>query len=109
MDRAIDFYVRQLGLHLRTRIGGEWAEIDAGRGLIIGLHPARPPETVRAGTVGAINIELSVTKPLEQVIDELTARDVKFATSIQEYPAVRLLSTFDPDNNVILLAQILNS
>jgi hypothetical protein len=49
MDRAVAFYTEALGLPLRTRIGGEWAEIDAGDGLVIGLHPARPPETPPPG------------------------------------------------------------
>src|SRR5262245_43850776 len=108
MDRAIDCYTRQLGLQLRTRIKGERAEIDAGRGLVIGLHPARPPETVLPGTAGAIDIELAVTKPLEDVVAELTARGVKFGTDIQSYPAVRLISALDPDGNTILLAQVLH-
>jgi len=108
MDHAIDFYVTRLGLELRNRIGGEWAEIDAGRGLTIGLHPARPPETVAAGTIGAINIELAVTKPLEEIVAELSARGVRFATPIQNYPAVRLVSAVDPDGNSILLAQVLH-
>jgi hypothetical protein len=35
-------------------------EIDAGDGFVIGLHPARPPETPEPGTPGVINIELRV-------------------------------------------------
>jgi predicted enzyme related to lactoylglutathione lyase len=109
MERAIEFYSGPLGLPLRTRVGSDWAELDAGRGLVIGLHPARPPATPKAGTTGAINIELAVTRPLNQVVDALIARGVPFAGPIQEYENVRLASLSDPDGNAILLAQVLNA
>lgn len=110
MDRAIEFYTKKLGLILRTRMkDNSWAEIEAGLGLIIGLHPANPPTTVPAGTVGAINIELAVTKPLEEVQTELATRGVGFRTPIATYPAVRLASIRDPDDNTILLSQALKS
>jgi catechol 2,3-dioxygenase-like lactoylglutathione lyase family enzyme len=108
LDHAIDFYTSALGLPLRTRIGDEWAEIDAGRGLVIGLHPARVPSTPAPGTVGAINIELAVTEPIETVVAALTARGVK-VDPIQSYENVRLATFYDPDGNPLLLAQQLNS
>lgn len=109
MDRAVAFYTEALGLPLRTRIGGEWAEIDAGDGLVIGLHPARPPETPPPGAAGAINIELRVTKPLEEVVADLGARGVTFNGPILSYENVRLASLSDPDGNALLLAQVLHT
>ncbi|HZG52282.1 MAG TPA: VOC family protein [Pyrinomonadaceae bacterium] len=109
MDRSVTFYTEALGLPLRTRIGGEWAEIDAGDGLIIGLHPARPPETPMPGTAGAINIELRVTKPLEEVVADLKGRGVTFNGPIVNYENVRLVSLSDPDGNALLLAQVLHT
>lgn len=109
MDRAVAFYVESLGLALRTRINDEWAELDAGNGLIIGLHPAQPPRTLPAGTRGAINIELRVTKPLEEVVAGLEAAGVHFNGPIVSYPNVRLASLSDPDQNELLLAQVLHS
>ena len=38
MDVSIRFYTETLGLALRMRAGDDWAEIDAGPGLVIGLH-----------------------------------------------------------------------
>lgn len=108
IDRAIPFYIEQLGLRLKTRIGDEWAEIDANEGLIIGLHPARPPQTVKPGTAGAVNIELRVTGPLEDVVATIKARGVTTFSAIQDYENVRLVSVSDPDGNVILLAQVLH-
>jgi catechol 2,3-dioxygenase-like lactoylglutathione lyase family enzyme len=109
MDRAVAFYTEALGLPLKTRIGGEWAEIDAGDGLIIGLHPARPPETPPPGAAGAINIEFRVTKPLEEVVAELEGRGVTFNGAILNYENVRLASLSDPDGNALLLAQVLHT
>ena len=39
LDAAVGFYTEALGLRLAMRLGGEWAAIDAGGGLIIGLEP----------------------------------------------------------------------
>jgi predicted enzyme related to lactoylglutathione lyase len=108
LDRAVPFYTERLGLRLKTRIGDEWAEVDAGEGLIIGLHPARPPQTVEAGTAGAINIELRVSGRLEDTIAAIKARGVTTFGEIQSYDNVRLVSVADPDGNVILLAQVLH-
>ena len=109
MDRAVAFYTDAVGLKLRNRVGTTWAELDAGKGLIIGLHPASPPDTAAAGTQGAINIELAVTEPLEVVIEALTQRGVEFTGPIKEYEAVRIASFYDPDRNVIVLGQVLHS
>ena len=108
MDRSVRFYVESLGLTLKVRIADEWAEIDAGDGLIIGLHPANPG-SVPVGSRGAINIELKVMLPLEQVVEALASRGVKFDGAILNYENVRLITLLDPDANAILLAQILNT
>ncbi len=109
LDRAVAFWTDAVGLKLRNRVGTTWAEIDAGDGLIIGLHVAAPPDTVEAGTRGAINIELAVNEPMEVVIEALTERGVQFNGPILEYEAVRIASLSDPDGNVIVLGQVLIS
>ena len=108
MDRSVKFYTEGLGLALRARAGETWAELDAGAGLTIGLHPGEVPRTVAPGTIGAINIELRVTTALEEVVDALKARGVSFNGDILDYDNVRLASLSDPDGNVILLAQVLH-
>ncbi len=40
MDRAVTFYTEVLGLRLISRHGDDWASVDAGKGLTLGLHPA---------------------------------------------------------------------
>jgi hypothetical protein len=92
-----------------VRVGTEWAEIDAGDGLVIGLHLARPPETVAAGTRGAINIELKATRSLDDIAAELKAKGAAFKGVILSYPAVRIATLLDPDQNEILIGQVLDT
>ena len=89
-----------------TRIGNEWAEIDAGKGLVIGLHPAHEG-TAKPGDVGAINIELAVTKPLEDVVADIVKAKATVGP-IANWPDVRLVAVEDPDRNAIMLAQVLH-
>jgi hypothetical protein len=72
------------------------------------LHPARPPETPKPGTIGAINIELAATKPLADVVALLEGRGVRFNGPIESYENVRLASLAGPDGNAILLAEVLH-
>ncbi|RWD01458.1 MAG: VOC family protein [Mesorhizobium sp.] len=109
IDRAVEFYTTKLGFPLKARVGTEWAEIDAGKGLVLGIHRVRVGETVAAGTRGAINIELAVTRSLDEVVPELERRGVVFKGEILNYPAVRIATVLDPDNNEILLGQVLDT
>lgn len=112
MDRAVRFYTETLGLRLKVRIANEWAELDAGEGLVVGLHPANAPNSA-AGTRGAINLELKVTGKLDDVVKVLQSRGVRFdgapQAPIQNYENVRLATLLDPDDNAIVIAQILHS
>jgi predicted enzyme related to lactoylglutathione lyase len=107
MDRAVAFYQDVLGLALRTRIGDEWAELEAGPGLTIGLHLARPPETATAGTPGAINVELQVAGTMEEAVSQLDARGAAIEGEIANFEHVRIATVRDPDGNAILLAEVL--
>ena len=42
MDNAIRFYTEALGLELTNRFGNHWATVQAGKTLVIGLHPWNP-------------------------------------------------------------------
>src|SRR5262245_36465325 len=109
MDLAIRFYTETLGLRLITRIDDEWAELDAGNGMVVGLHPANPPTTATPGTSGAINVEFRVDDSLEVVVDLLSKRGVRFNGPIASYEHVRLASFVDPDGNALLLAETVPS
>lgn len=105
MDRAVKFYSEAMGLTLRSRIGNEWAELVTANGVVIGLHPAQPPATVKPGTAGAINIEFQVASDLESAIASLKRHGVPFVFQIQNYEHVRLITCSDPDGNKLFLAQ----
>lgn len=77
MDRAVAFYVDQLGLKLAQRFGNHWAEIRAGETLVIGLHP-KSDKAPAPGTRGAMSIGLMVDEPIDQVVERLGANGVQF-------------------------------
>ena len=104
MSRAVEFYTKVLGMKLRMRAGDHWAEVQAGD-LIIGLHPAGP-ESPKPGTPGAVQIGLTVTKPLDEAVDELTRRGVAFHGPVVDDEQVRLAFFADPDGNVSYLCEI---
>src|SRR5262249_25063037 len=58
IDRAVAFYVNQLGLKLSQRFGNHWAEVRVGDTLVIGLHP-KSDKGPAPGTSGAMSIGLS--------------------------------------------------
>lgn len=103
---SIQFYTATLGLALRMRAGNDWAEIDAGPGLMIGLHPATP-HTPAPGTRGSLAIGFNVTEPIEVVVKKLTTRGVHFHGPIIDDEHVRLAFFADPDANSLYLAQVL--
>ena len=47
------------------------------------------------------------TRPMDDIVAELKTRGVTFKGNILNYPAVRIATLLDPDNNEILLSQVL--
>jgi len=110
VERALEFYRDVLGLKLTYQAGPHYAEVDAGKGFSIGLHPpspmAKPP-----GTLGSIQLGFTVAQPIEQVVKQLQARGVKFRKSsaggtIEDDSAVRLAFFTDPDGNELYLCEV---
>jgi predicted enzyme related to lactoylglutathione lyase len=102
MDDAVRFYTEALGLPLRMRAGNHWAEVVAGKDLVIGLHPARPGRD--PGSCGAIQIGLLVDAPLEAALDTLRSRGVKVDAAIRDAgPGMRFGTIEDMDGNGIYL------
>jgi catechol 2,3-dioxygenase-like lactoylglutathione lyase family enzyme len=111
VERAIAFYTHTLGFRVLYQAGEHFAMIDAGNGLQIGLHP--PAKNAGApGTRGSIQVGLSVTRPIEDVVRELQARGVTFDTrpgngqSIVDDGAVKLAFFTDPDGNDLYLCEV---
>jgi len=106
MDRAVDFYTKTLGLPLAGRWGDEYAGIDLGKGIAIGLHPVRSPHSPPPGSAGSIQIGFAVDRPLEDVVQDLQSRGVIFRGPIVDDVQVRLAFFGDPDGNALYLAEV---
>jgi len=107
INASIRFYTTTLGLELRMRAGDHWAEINAGPGLIIGLHPAEA-HSPKPGTRGSVSIGFNVDEPLEDVVSQLKKKGVAFSGPIVEDEHVRLAFFNDPDGNPVYLSQVLH-
>ncbi|WP_211876965.1 VOC family protein [Pseudarthrobacter albicanus] len=104
MDRSVLFYTEVLGLGLAFRAGDHWASIDAGDGMVLGLHPAGAGSPV-PGTAGAVTVGLGVDEPIEGVVSTLEGRGVVFHGSRAEAGGLRLAFFTDPDGNELYLAE----
>jgi catechol 2,3-dioxygenase-like lactoylglutathione lyase family enzyme len=103
MDASVRFYTEVLGLKLTNRFGDHWATVDAGRGLILGLHPASPKYPA-PGTRGSTLIGLEIDEPIQTVVDRLQGRGVRFLGQvIKDAGAGSFVHLEDPDGNFIYL------
>lgn len=106
MDQAVQFYTETLGCTLTRRVANEWAEVDAGGGFAIGLHPHHGnPHTPPPGARGSISIGFEVDQPLDGVVEKLKSRGVKFHGPILNDDPVRLAFFSDPDGNALYLCE----
>ena len=106
INASIEFYTNALGLALRMRAEDHWAEIDAGGGMVIGLHPASE-HGPKPGTRGSLSIGLGVTGSVNDAIETLSGRGVLFEGPVQDDGNVRLAFFSDPDGNPLYLAEVL--
>src|SRR5580692_11144917 len=81
MDASIQFYTVVLGLKLTNRFGNDWATIDAGKGLTIGLHPASPKYPA-PGTKGSMMIGLEIDEAIDGVVARLNDKGARVKGSI---------------------------
>src|ERR1700733_158096 len=105
MDRAVQFYVEVLGLKLTNRFGDNWATVEAGKGLTIGLHPASPKHPA-PGTKGAIMLGLEIDEPIEAAVARLEQKGVRMKGSSIQSEAGNFAHLEDPDGNEIYLWEV---
>src|SRR2546423_11093504 len=89
MQRAVEFYRDTVGLDVVFRAGDHWAELDAGGGLRLGLHPASARSPV-PGTPGGITVGLAVDEPIAQVVAALEQRGVTVHGPVIDEPGLAL-------------------
>jgi len=110
MDRAVDFYVNQLGLKLGQRFDNHWAEIHVGQTLVIGLHP-KSDKAPAPGTAGAMSIGLTIDEPIEEAVKRLSAKGVQFQGPItrDQKGGLAFAGFGDPDGNPLYLCEVAKS
>ncbi len=104
MDNAVRFYTETLGLRLTNRFGDNWATVDAGKGLTIGLHPASAKYPA-PGTKGGMMLGLEIGIPIEKAIARLNERGVKVGGIVRDFPG-NFTHFEDPDGNPIYLWEL---
>jgi predicted enzyme related to lactoylglutathione lyase len=105
MDSAVQFYTEVLGLKLTNRFGNDWATVDAGKGLTIGLHPASPKYPA-PGTKGAIVLGLEIDESIESALAHLTKKGVRINGTVVRGEAGNFAHLEDPDGNDIYLWEV---
>jgi uncharacterized protein (TIGR00369 family) len=96
-DRAISFYTETLGLKLIVRFGDEWACMDAGEGMLIGLIPCSE------GQPTGISVGLCASEQFDSAVENLCQWGITIDPQTEAGGAVRLAHFADPDGNPLYL------
>jgi uncharacterized protein (TIGR00369 family) len=96
-DRAISFYTETLGLKLIVRFGDEWACMEAGEGIFIGLTPCSE------GQETGMSVGLCVAEQFDSAVENLRRRGMPIVVQTESGGAVRLAYFADPDQNPLYL------
>lgn len=105
MDQAVQFYTEVLGLKLTNRFGNDWATVEAGKGLTIGLHPASQ-KYPSPGTKGATMLGLEIDEPIEAALARLSEKGVQIKGSILKGESGTFAHLEDPDGNELYLWEV---
>jgi catechol 2,3-dioxygenase-like lactoylglutathione lyase family enzyme len=108
VDRAVRFYVDQLGFELETQMGSAIAMVRAGDGLLLWLSgpqssAARPMPDGRQPEPGGWNRIVVEVPDLEQRVESLRAAGVTFRNAIVSGPGGKQILVEDTEGNVIEL------
>ncbi|MEZ6241971.1 MAG: VOC family protein [Phycisphaerales bacterium] len=103
LDRAFAFYTKTLGLAPGMHVPGKWAQVSAGDGFQIGLHPSSDESP--AGATGSMSIGFYADRPIDQAVADLKKAGVRFDGAVVDDGPVRLASFTDPDGNPLYLAE----
>ncbi len=96
-DRAISFYSETLGLKLIVRFGDEWACMDAGEGMLIGLIPCSGSKET------GISVGLCASEQFDSAVENLRQQGISIDSQTESGGAVRLAFFADPDGNPLYL------
>ena len=111
IDKAITFYTHILGMK-EIRFGKQRVALRFGNQKI-NLHQPDTPTSPKAKhpTIGSADLCLIVDTPLETVIQELAEKNISHTEGVVERIGttgkLRSLYLYDPDGNLVELANIL--
>jgi catechol 2,3-dioxygenase-like lactoylglutathione lyase family enzyme len=105
LSRSLKFYTETLGLHLKSQVGNDWAEVTAP-GLTIGLHPVVGEHGPKPGNSESLAIGFTVDN-LENDMKALKNKGVMFSPNIIEDGPVKIGFFVDPDKNPLYLCEVL--
>ena len=109
VQRAIEFYTRQLGFSLEMSAGSAFASVALGNLRLIlsgpGSSGARPMPDGRKQEAGGWNRILVYVDDLEARIKSLKAAGVSFRNTIESGPGGSQILIEDPEENPIELHQ----
>jgi len=104
MNRSVKFFTEMLGLKLDYQAGPEWAQINAGKGLLLGLHGTHEGGP-QVGQAGSTIVGFEVDEPMDNVYQALSTRGVKFDGPVVDTGHVKLANFRDPDGNAFYLSE----
>jgi catechol 2,3-dioxygenase-like lactoylglutathione lyase family enzyme len=106
MERSVKFYTEQLGLKLLQRYQNQFAIVDGGHGLTIGLHPAASSSPTTQKKTG-ISIGLYLAGTVRDALTTLKNRGITFDEPVVEEDKVGRFAYFtDPDGNSLYVAEM---
>jgi catechol 2,3-dioxygenase-like lactoylglutathione lyase family enzyme len=103
MDAAVRFYTEVLGLKLTNRYDNHLATVEAGRTLVIALHPRTPNIPAPPGTKGSMALGLAIDEPIDGVVSRLSKRGVRMTGEIDRSGRGALVELEDLDGNDLYL------
>jgi uncharacterized protein (TIGR00369 family) len=95
-DRSIRFYTEALGLTLVIRFGDEWACLDAGNGMLVGLIP-------RSEGDSQMSLGLCALDDFEAAVNALGQQGVAVERQTEAGGSVSLAHFSDPDGHALYL------
>jgi len=104
MERAVRFYTETLGLKLMYRGGPGYTAVDAGGGLELGLH-ATHPGAPTPGPHSPVQLSLSVTQPIGEVVATLRSRGVQVTDPKPGGGPITIATLADSEGNPIALIE----
>jgi uncharacterized protein (TIGR00369 family) len=99
-DKSIRFYTDVLGMRLAMRFGSEWACLDAGNGMLIGLIPGSGGDDER------MSVGLCAMDDFDAAVGALCEQGITVDRHSEAAGSVELAHFTDPDGHALYLTNM---